>query len=103
LKLLLLLFEKGKPIITQALSGVSGLNKALQAQIKAAENSKGIYDPIAGTFKSGAQLQKEANTLATSATGANRLGRLTQNKLNFLNNMVEKKQKLKPQQQEYNS
>jgi hypothetical protein len=70
-------FEKGKPIITQALSGVSGLNKALQAQIKAAENSKGIYDPIAGTFKSGAQLQKEANTLATSATGANRLGRLT--------------------------
>jgi hypothetical protein len=70
-------FEKGRPIITQALSGVSGLNKALQAQIKAAENSKGIYDPIAGTFKSGAQLQKEANTLATSATGANRLGRLT--------------------------
>ena len=70
-------FEKGKPIITQALSGVSGLNKALQAQIKAAENPKGIYDPIAGTSKSGAQLQKEANTLATSATGANRLGRLT--------------------------
>jgi hypothetical protein len=70
-------FEKGKPIITQALSGVSGLNKALQAQIKAAENSKGIYDPIAGTFKSGAQLQKEANTLAKSATGANRLGGLT--------------------------
>jgi hypothetical protein len=70
-------FEKGKPIITQALSGVSGLNKALQAQIKAAENSKGIYDPIAGTFRSGAQLQKEANTLAKSATGANRLGGLT--------------------------
>jgi hypothetical protein len=70
-------FEKGKPIITQALSGVSGLNKALQAQIKAAENPKGIYDPIAGTFKSGAQLQKEANTLAASATGANRLGGLT--------------------------
>ena len=70
-------FEKGKPIITQALSGVSGLNKALQAQIKAAENPKGIYDPIAGTFKSSAQLQKEANTLAASATGANRLGGLT--------------------------
>jgi hypothetical protein len=70
-------FEKGRPIITQALSGVGGLNKALQAQIKAAENSKGIYDPIAGTFKSGAQLQKEANTLAKSATGANRLGGLT--------------------------
>jgi hypothetical protein len=70
-------FEKGRPIITQALSGVGGLNKALQAQIKAAENPKGIYDPIAGTFKSGAQLQKEANTLATSATGANRLGGLT--------------------------
>jgi hypothetical protein len=33
-------FEKGKPIINQALSGVSGLNKALQAQIKAAENLK---------------------------------------------------------------
>jgi hypothetical protein len=70
-------FEKGRPIITQALSGVGGLNKALQAQIKAAENPKGIYDPIAGTFKLGAQLQKEANTLAKSATGANRLGGLT--------------------------
>jgi hypothetical protein len=33
-------FEKGRPIITQALSGVGGLNKALQAQIKAAENLK---------------------------------------------------------------
>jgi hypothetical protein len=69
--------EKGRPIISQALSGVGNLNKALQAQIKAAENPKGIYDPIAGTFKSGAQLQKEANTLAASATGANRLGGLT--------------------------
>jgi hypothetical protein len=70
-------FEKGRPIITQALSGASTLTKALNAQILAAQNPGGIYDPIAGTFKSGAQLQKEASTLAKASTGQNRLGGLT--------------------------
>ena len=70
-------FEQGRPIITQALSGVSTLTKALNAQVLAANNPSGIYDPTTGTFKSGAQLQKEANALAKASTGENRLGGLT--------------------------
>ena len=69
--------EKGKPILKQAVSGVGALNKAIAAQIKAAENPKGVYDPVTGKTTTAAQLQKEAKNLIAAATGPNRLGQLT--------------------------
>ena len=70
-------FEKAKPILKQAVSGVGALNKAIAAQIKAAENPKGVYDPVTGKTTTAAQLQKEAKNLIAAATGPNRLGQLT--------------------------
>lgn len=71
-------FEKSKPILTQAISGVAKINQAVQAGMTAIQNPGGIYDPITGRVtKTASQLQTEASAAKIAATGVNRYGGLT--------------------------
>jgi len=70
--------EKGRPILTQAISGTKNLAAAVNAQIAALANPGGIYDPISGrVVKTPAQLKTEADTAKAAATGINKYGGLT--------------------------
>jgi len=70
--------EKGRPILTQAISGTKNLAAAVNAQIAALANPSGIYDPISGrVVKTPAQLKTEADTAKAAATGINKYGGLT--------------------------
>jgi hypothetical protein len=70
--------EKGRPILTQAISGTKNLAAAVNAQIAALANPSGIYDPISGrVVKTPAQLKTEADTAKAAATGVNKYGGLT--------------------------
>jgi hypothetical protein len=70
--------EKGRPILTQAISGTAKLAAAVNAQIAALSNPGGIYDPIAGrVVKTSAQLKSEADAAKAAATGINKYGGLT--------------------------
>ena len=70
--------EKGRPILTQAISGTKNLTAAVNAQIAALSNPGGIYDPISGrVVKTPAQLKTEADTAKAAATGINKYGGLT--------------------------
>jgi hypothetical protein len=70
--------EKGRPILTQAISGTAKLTAALNAQIAAASNPGGVYDPVSGrVVKTSAQLKSEADTAKAAATGMNKYGGLT--------------------------
>ena len=70
--------EKGKPILTQAISGTAKLTAAVNAQIAALSNPGGIYDPISGrVVKTPSQLKTEADTAKAAATGVNKYGGLT--------------------------
>ena len=70
--------EKGRPILTQAISGTKNLAAAVNAQVQALANPGGIYDPISGrVVKTPAQLKSEADTAKAAATGINKYGGLT--------------------------
>jgi hypothetical protein len=69
--------EKGKPILSQALSGTAKLAQAVNAQIAAMANPGGTYDPVSGIAKTPAQLKAEADTAKAAATGINKYGGLT--------------------------
>jgi len=70
--------EKGRPILTQAISGTKNLAAAVNAQVAALANPGGIYDPISGrVVKTPAQLKTEADTAKAAATGINKYGGLT--------------------------
>ena len=70
--------EKGRPILTQAISGTKNLAAAVNAQVQALANPGGIYDPISGrVVKTPAQLKSEADTAKAAATGVNKYGGLT--------------------------
>jgi hypothetical protein len=71
-------FEKGKPILTQAISGASKVTAMVNAGMAAIINPSGLYDPISGKVtKTAAQLKQEAATTAAAATGMNKYGGLT--------------------------
>jgi len=69
--------EKGKPILSQALSGTAKLAQSVNAQIAAMANPGGTYDPVSGIAKTPAQLQQEAQAAIAGATGMNKYGGLT--------------------------
>jgi hypothetical protein len=69
--------EKGRPILSQAISGTAKLTAALNAQIAAASNPGGTYNPVGGVVKTSAQLRAEADKAIAAATGVNKYGGLT--------------------------
>ena len=69
--------EKGKPILSQALSGTAKLAQSVNAQIAAMANPGGTYNPVGGVAKTPAQLQQEAQAAIAGATGMNKYGGLT--------------------------
>ena len=70
-------FEKAKPIISQGITGASKLTAALNAQIAAIQNPKGIYDPVSGKTTTAAQLAQAVIDTKAAATGVNKYGGLT--------------------------
>ena len=70
-------FEKAKPIISQGITGASKLTAALNAQMAAIQNPKGIYDPVSGKTTTAAQLAQAAIDTKAAATGVNKYGGLT--------------------------
>ena len=70
-------FEKAKPIISQGITGASKLTAALNAQMAAIQNPKGVYDPVTGKTTTPAQLAQAAKDAKAAATGVNKYGGLS--------------------------